>query len=84
MTDTVSRARDVVCTFCEEAPATTTWGFPTCATCRAFLEVLDSELAAMEADDPHLAAAAEAARGALTYRERARRAIAARREGSTP
>lgn len=44
-----------LCSFCEEAPATTTWGLPVCQPCEDFLRGLNDDLTAMEADDPDLA-----------------------------
>ena len=44
-----------VCTLCESAPATTTWGFPVCQPCADALSETQAELKQMEADDPHLA-----------------------------
>jgi hypothetical protein len=54
-----------VCTMCEEAPATTTWGFPVCQDCADGLDVLHTELQQMEAADPELAAAGERAEAAF-------------------
>lgn len=45
-----------ICTMCEEAPATTTWGFPVCQPCADGLDATQSDLKEMEAEDPHLAA----------------------------
>jgi hypothetical protein len=67
-----------MCSLCEQDPATTSYGFPVCAACRAFLERLDVDLKAMEAADPELARIAN--RSSKPYRERAREAIAARRK----
>lgn len=47
----------IVCTMCEEAPATTTRGFPVCQPCADWLTVLNADLTQMEAEDPALAEA---------------------------
>jgi hypothetical protein len=44
------------CTLCEQAPATTVWGFPVCQSCATGLGSLDVELQVMETFDPELAA----------------------------
>jgi hypothetical protein len=44
---------------CEDAPATTRWGFPVCQDCYDDLVDLDGVLKTMEADDPELKAAGE-------------------------
>jgi hypothetical protein len=33
-----------LCSMCEDAPATTTWGFPVCLPCAAWLDGLDVAL----------------------------------------
>lgn len=48
-----------LCTMCEEAPATTTWGFPVCQPCADFLAMLDDDLKRMEAGDSALKVAGE-------------------------
>lgn len=47
----------MTCTMCEQAHATTTWGFPVCQPCADWLLSTDAELKQMEADDPDLAEA---------------------------
>jgi hypothetical protein len=37
-------ADEQICTMCEEAPATTSWGFPVCQPCADWLTFLDAEL----------------------------------------
>lgn len=70
-----------LCTLCEERPATTSWGLPVCDECHGFLGRLDVELKAMEDADPELAALAGIFEDRTKpYRERAREAIAARRQ----
>ena len=46
-----------LCTMCEQAPATTRWGFPVCQHCFDGLVETQADLEAMEADDPALAEA---------------------------
>lgn len=43
------------CTMCEQAPATTHYGFPVCQPCCDGLIALDADLKQMEAQDPELA-----------------------------
>lgn len=47
------------CTMCEDAPATTTWGFPVCQPCADMLTMLDADLKKMEDGDPALKVAGE-------------------------
>lgn len=51
----MSAVTPIVCTMCDEAPATTTWGWPVCQPCADWLRVLHAELQEMEANDPALA-----------------------------
>lgn len=48
----------MICTMCEEAPATTTYGAPVCQLCREWLVGLNGDLDAMEKADPALRKAA--------------------------
>lgn len=47
------------CTLCGQRKATTRWGAPVCQPCYDGLEATQSDLEAMEADDPTLKAAGE-------------------------
>lgn len=40
----LTAGEEQICTMCEEAPATTTYGFPVCQECRDWLIYLDGEL----------------------------------------
>ena len=42
------------CANCEEAPATTVWGFPVCEPCKSWLASIDGDLRAMEDSSPEL------------------------------
>ncbi len=44
-----------LCSMCERAPATTTWGLPVCQPCADALDQTQADLKQMEAEDPHLA-----------------------------
>lgn len=65
----------VQCSMCEQAWATTTWGFPVCQPCSDWLDRLHAELQAMP--DPGVGPVLGGP--SASYRERARKAIAARR-----
>lgn len=58
-------SRSGTCTMCEEAPATTTWGFPVCASCHVGLSALHADLQQMEAEDPELKRLGEEAEDAF-------------------
>jgi hypothetical protein len=60
------------CTMCEEAPATTTWGFPVCQPCADALSMLDEDLKKMEAGDPALKVAGERVEAAWAEFQRLR------------
>jgi hypothetical protein len=59
-----------LCSMCEQAPATTTWGFTVCQPCADWLSTLDGDVKAMEAADPELAEAGRQVEDAFRqYRE---------------